>query len=348
MVPSGVSHFRFARDIRNRTVGLTETMAQGADILHLQSRFHSYADFNAGIRDWGIDFRQIGRGRLTADLDQQLTSQVGLLQLRFNRPVAMTGAPPQGTSTFGMVGLDTGVTWNGRDVHPHQILHFEAGREFVSLAPAGFVGRTVSVDNRLLETVAANLGYDDFLSDLKSGGNILPACPDAAARLVTRMSLERKTPVTLLSIVEGLILMIARGHSDTTAVGRTRYSRVVDEAVSYILQNARQAPTVGEICAAVGVSQRTIHRAFSSRLGHGPKSSVLAVRLEGARRDLLRADPGIEIREIANRWGFWHMGDFAMRYAREFGELPSDGLAVRAGPARDVTHAQAPAAVSIR
>jgi len=32
------------------------------------------------------------------------------------------------------------------------------------------------------------------------------------------------------------------------------------------------------------------------------------------------------IRDIALRWGFWHMWDFGMRYRKEFGELPSDTL----------------------
>jgi AraC family ethanolamine operon transcriptional activator len=32
------------------------------------------------------------------------------------------------------------------------------------------------------------------------------------------------------------------------------------------------------------------------------------------------------INEIANRWGFWHMSQFAADYRRFFGELPSETL----------------------
>ncbi len=304
-------------------------MSRQENILHLRSRFHSYAEFNAGIREWGADFRQIGRGRLTADLAQQISEEASLLQLRFDRPVAMTGAPPPSTRTFGMVGLESGVSWNGREVHPHQVLHFDSDREFVSIAPAGFVARTVSVDEGLLESVAASLGYSDFLSDLSRRQDIVPARPGDSARLVARMDAPHKDPTTLLRIVEDLVVVLAREHADTTAVDRTRYTRIVDEAVSYIIDNAPEAPTVSRICAAVGVSLRTLDRAFNSRLGQGPKASVLAVRLRGARRELLAADPTIEVREAANRWGFWHLGDFAMKYRQEFGELPSRTLATR-------------------
>jgi AraC family ethanolamine operon transcriptional activator len=29
------------------------------------------------------------------------------------------------------------------------------------------------------------------------------------------------------------------------------------------------------------------------------------------------------VHEIARRWGFWHIGEFAADYRRLFGELPS-------------------------
>jgi len=32
------------------------------------------------------------------------------------------------------------------------------------------------------------------------------------------------------------------------------------------------------------------------------------------------------IADLANEWGFWHMGQFAKDYQRQFGELPRDTL----------------------
>ena len=32
------------------------------------------------------------------------------------------------------------------------------------------------------------------------------------------------------------------------------------------------------------------------------------------------------VTDIANNWGFWHLGDFARNYRREFDELPSETL----------------------
>ena len=75
---------------------------------------------------------------------------------------------------------------------------------------------------------------------------------------------------------------------------------------------------------ALGVGYRALDRAFKARLGHGPKNSILAFRLNGVRADLLSSDPDLPIADLALRWGFWHMGDFARTYRAEFGELPSE------------------------
>jgi len=83
-----------------------------------------------------------------------------------------------------------------------------------------------------------------------------------------------------------------------------------------------------EVLARVGcVSVRTLHAAFRERLGTTPMAHVRAVRLERARAELLRGDPGTtSVTEVATRYGFVHLSRFAEQYRRRFGELPSATL----------------------
>ena len=87
--------------------------------------------------------------------------------------------------------------------------------------------------------------------------------------------------------------------------------------------------TVQQICGAIGVSERTLQYAFQEQLGVTPKQYLQSVRLGGVRRDLRGSEPSIKIADVANRWGFWHLGQFAADYCRQFGELPSENC--RAG-----------------
>ena len=74
-------------------------------------------------------------------------------------------------------------------------------------------------------------------------------------------------------------------------------------------------------------SKSTLERAFRDAYGIDPKPYLLARRLNGAREELKASDPiSVCVADVANRWGFWHMGQFAKDYARYFCELPSETL----------------------
>ena len=51
-----------------------------------------------------------------------------------------------------------------------------------------------------------------------------------------------------------------------------------------------------------------------------------AFRLNAVRQELKTAPDTATVHEIAQRWGFWHIGEFAAAYRLLFGELPSQTL----------------------
>lgn len=58
-----------------------------------------------------------------------------------------------------------------------------------------------------------------------------------------------------------------------------------------------------------------------------PKALLTGQRLHGVHRELWNSDPSTTlVMDVANHWGFWHMGQFAADYCRFFGELPSATL----------------------
>jgi AraC-like DNA-binding protein len=100
-------------------------------------------------------------------------------------------------------------------------------------------------------------------------------------------------------------------------------ARGVRRALACIQDRADENVPVSELCVASGVSWRTLDRGFREAFDIGPKAYLLRYRLDRARRDLLTLRADRKVVDIANRWGFWHMGQFARDYRRMFGELPS-------------------------
>ena len=73
----------------------------------------------------------------------------------------------------------------------------------------------------------------------------------------------------------------------------------------------------------VDALEQTVIDLLKDSFGLSPKSYMKVRRLTAVHESLLQSDNSERISDIANRWGFWHMGSFAADYRRQFGELPS-------------------------
>ncbi|HVK29249.1 MAG TPA: AraC family transcriptional regulator [Nocardioides sp.] len=102
--------------------------------------------------------------------------------------------------------------------------------------------------------------------------------------------------------------------------------RYVSAAEDYLRAHARSAPTLAEVAAAVGVSVRALTLAFRRHRDSSPISYLRAVRMDGARADLLAAGPDATVSSVIAAWGYVNHGVFARSYAERFGELPSATL----------------------
>jgi AraC-like DNA-binding protein len=104
------------------------------------------------------------------------------------------------------------------------------------------------------------------------------------------------------------------------AIVMRRFRRVVEE-------NSEEALYIPEICKAIRVSDRTLRMVCQEHLGMGPKRYLLLRRMQSVRRALHEATTdATSVTEIATRYGFWHLGRFAVEYHSLFGEAPSATL----------------------
>ena len=82
-----------------------------------------------------------------------------------------------------------------------------------------------------------------------------------------------------------------------------------------------------DLCAATGVSERTLRDAFLKQCGMGPMRYLKLRRLHQVRRSLYGVAPGAtSVKAAALENGFWDLGRFAVDYRAMFGESPSETL----------------------
>lgn len=112
-------------------------------------------------------------------------------------------------------------------------------------------------------------------------------------------------------------------------LGPDRARRIVAKATDLAPRlDDEQPPSVALLARRVGVSERTLYRAFSEHLGVSPYRYLLLSRLHRMRRTLLRSpDHRNPVTRAAARAGFDHLGEMGRHYRRVFGETPSETLA---------------------
>ena len=115
------------------------------------------------------------------------------------------------------------------------------------------------------------------------------------------------------------------GETERSQPHATVNKAIILRSTLKILNDPDRLPiTVAKLCELVGVSSSLLNRIFLSEYGVPPKSDIRSRCLSAARDALACSSPEAKVSDIANWWGFWHMGQFARDYRRMFGELPSD------------------------
>jgi AraC-like DNA-binding protein len=115
----------------------------------------------------------------------------------------------------------------------------------------------------------------------------------------------------------------------TTDIWRQRRPRrvhIAHAARDYLHTQSNRTVSISELCAVVGVAERTLHLAFHETYGMPPKHYMKLQRLAGAHHALLQAGATTTVSQIAMDWGFLHLGRFAVEYRAQFGETPSASL----------------------
>ncbi|MFJ9380737.1 AraC family transcriptional regulator [Streptomyces sp. NPDC101455] len=170
----------------------------------------------------------------------------------------------------------------------------------------------------------------DFALDLgepRSSGMRLVI--DAALRQWSSEDSLFDHPAVQLAQVRSLVtgLLLAHGHNFSEALHSGQEPmrpRGLRRALDFIESRLDEHLTLADIATAAGYSARTVTEAFGRHMGVTPMTYVRNERLQRAREELLAG--GDSVSTVATRWGFHHLGRFALSYHRRFGELPSETL----------------------
>ena len=138
-------------------------------------------------------------------------------------------------------------------------------------------------------------------------------------------------PEAARALEQELLLVMIRcltegDPSRLTKSGR-RHDRIIARFEEYLEVHPKRPLYLTEICAAIGVAERTLRGICEDHLGMGPIRFLALRRLHLVRRALQQANCAkTTVTRVATDHGFWELGRFSVAYRALFGETPSETL----------------------
>lgn len=298
---------------------------------------HDIDEFARAQPNWSLHYEQISAGPFTGRLRHVQLPGVRLVYEQASCALWQRGGLDAGHIGLALpLELDGHATFNGQALASDSIMIGRTERLDLCL-PAGAGMIAIVVDADLLGELWEHL-YQKPLSVWLDRQVVVPARPGLAEDL-RRLHLRAlsdveaapellNNPAAMLQLRDAILIewieaLPTKVETDDLASGEAR-KRVVDRACELMLAQRDAPMTILQVCDRIGASPRKLEYCFRSVLGIAPAKYMRAARLNGVRRELRQG--GGAVQDVAARWGFWHLGELAAAYRRQFGELPSQTL----------------------
>jgi AraC family ethanolamine operon transcriptional activator len=321
-----------------------------AQSLFVDSRkLDDFEGLHQAVHGTHVDVMQLGRGRLRGTLSHIGIGDFSLSIGAFNVGMRTRRIASDDRLIIGMLlKAEQRVTHWSYNMQPNDVLVIPPLLEHDGV----FHGASAYAAMRFaLDDVTSLFGGEARLSDpqsWRSKGHYRadPAVSAIASRrmaqIVSRLR-EYRGDFTALtadfwkrSIAECMAanVMLALPPGDSGWLPSAR--RLVRKVEDYLGEMGERPVHISEICAALGVSRRTLHRAFHEVFGVGPVTFLRQKRLCAIHSILRESAPSATtVSTVAMQQGFYELGRFSQYYHAMFGEYPSQTLGIAAlDPAR--------------
>jgi AraC family transcriptional regulator, ethanolamine operon transcriptional activator len=299
------------------------------------------------VQGFRLQLLQIEPGPFTANGSQAYVGDVLTGTAYFGRALIQTWETPAHSITIAVKTTQAPALWQGTSFGPSDILVAGPESRIELASQPGFGVASVSFPEQDFQRAARLHGGSSTFDRPKC---ILVRLPSALAARSIRTTIR-----TIISAVSAhppgsrthkveqpnrddllnlIVHAVSGGALFEPSKTHTERAQALEQAVSAIKERPAEVLTVAALRRISGASERALHYAFVERYGIPPARFMKACRLNGARKDLCGIDSlALKVSDIANKWGFWHLGQFAKDYRLWFGELPSETC--RRVPAED-------------
>jgi AraC family ethanolamine operon transcriptional activator len=305
--------------------------------LKFASVFNDPDEMSSYSTKWGCEYFQISKGKFNGTLKAAHTGTLQIAKATWTSSIMITGDVPENSIVFTMPNRNIPPIFHNENLYSNELAVISYGDEidFLSKNPQDMY--VVSIDKDLINRYSvALLGKE--VDDIQINSNRLKIKDrlsqmelsnlwEETINLILSSDLDLSDIDVANKIEDEMIRSILYNSAPTESnPSRSERHRAAKQARQYILENSKKQISILDICEAVCAAERTLYLGFGELYGLTPKAFLKYLRLHQARRELLLAEPGTTVTNVAYRWKFYHLSRFATYYYEVFNEYPSETL----------------------
>ncbi len=296
-------------------------------------------DYQASLRQARIELLVTSRGAFNARLTWATLHHLQLLRSEEDASrIAFVSLDPALVFVGFMTRSDPPMVWGGQEPKSNEIIFHSRGERFHQRATGPCGWSLVGLAPQHLERYGSALNGKPLL--VPTAARILrPATRDTArlrrlhaqaCRLAETRPKVLARPEVARAIEQGLIHALVTCLATTSRGGgaaKQHHSGIMVRLEEVLAEHRNRQLPLPELCALMGVSERTMRSCCTEFLAISPSRYMLLRRLKAVRIALRDANPAVaSVAEIAGGYGFTEPGRFAVVYRTQFGESPSTTL----------------------
>jgi len=296
-----------------------------------------------GLLHWQQGYDQLSTGPFKGKVTDIWINGTQVFRETINCRTGQSGQAWDGSFVIGIpIALARGSLFAEQPVPRGSIICARGGQEFslITQSDSDIVGLAIAG-----ETLAEIMGRDSFrqfeglfpqkpavigsgvhqLNELRDILLALLTEPDAQLEFISSPQLHRSFELA----VAGFLSLFISSAKTIELPSRSFRGRcqLVQEITAYALANADKGVSVADLCARFNLSRRMLNYCFREVLAVNPVYYFRQLRLNAVRKDLRGArEQGVLVRDVAEKWGFFHFSRFSAEYRELFGEYPSSTL----------------------
>ncbi|WP_457597520.1 helix-turn-helix domain-containing protein [Hydrogenimonas sp.] len=285
---------------------------------------------------WQIRLTPMGKKALHFDLDIVQLGHVQLIRGSYDAPYLMEGAIPKDSVMIALPYGGGKTVVRNAPLQGDALVLFTDHREFDLVTQMGNGNHTIVVSRPFFENlftrhfgVDPTRRFDASLLRLKGGAEEyirwqkgwLASLQSALLAGGTGMeaSLVRQIEETLLCELFAML------ECDEAPDIEAAESKKLARARAFLHDHMEENFSMTFLARELQMSVRSLQNLFQKHLGITPKHYLKQIRLQAIHEALKRGDKET-VREIAEAYGFYHMGYFGTEYKKFYGQPPSQTL----------------------